>query len=339
MNVTGHYVQLGDTYYCQFGANDTNGSGGDGSGAAAYVREYGAAASAGPVASVVPTLLTHVDYPSGCYEVAVGVQEASGFEVGKAYGVYCTLAIDSENPTGAVGEFNCIASGKQPYVQVDANDYAKVYDNNGNAVAPAATALTNATWTDARAAKLDNLDQSIATTESNIRGADSDTLKTLSDQLDAIPSTILNSVGQEVWGDVVSGEGYGSTTAGGMLQAIKEDTTNLVSLCAKRYECFCDVVYDHDYNAGAGRATLIGWLLENNETVTSPTSASFTIYTTDPASPLWTAPGGSADANGVFRVTSSTPFSFSEDEIYSVLCEIVYGGVTHRGIISLKAVD
>jgi hypothetical protein len=41
-------------------------------------------------------------------------------------------------------------------------------------------------YTSARAAKLDNLDQALSTTESNIRGVDSDTLETLSDQLDTV---------------------------------------------------------------------------------------------------------------------------------------------------------
>jgi len=39
-------------------------------------------------------------------------------------------------------------------------------------------------------ADLTNLDQAISTTESNIRGADSDTLKTLSDQIDGVPAGV-----------------------------------------------------------------------------------------------------------------------------------------------------
>lgn len=39
---------------------------------------------------------------------------------------------------------------------------ARVVDANGNAVAPAATALSNATWTDARAGKLDNVDVTVS---------------------------------------------------------------------------------------------------------------------------------------------------------------------------------
>src|SRR5207237_342917 len=39
---------------------------------------------------------------------------------------------------------------------------ARVVDGSGNAVAPAATALTNATWTDARAGKIDDLDATVS---------------------------------------------------------------------------------------------------------------------------------------------------------------------------------
>jgi hypothetical protein len=43
-------------------------------------------------------------------------------------------------------------------------------------------------YTSTRGLLLDNLDQSLSTTETNIRGADDDDLKTLSDQIDNLPS-------------------------------------------------------------------------------------------------------------------------------------------------------
>lgn len=73
----------------------------------------------------------------------------------------------------------------------------RAVDGAGNAIAPAATALSTATWTAPRAAALDLLDVATSTlatpadllvTETNIRGADGDTLKTLSDQLDLVYS-------------------------------------------------------------------------------------------------------------------------------------------------------
>lgn len=48
--------------------------------------------------------------------------------------------------------------------------------------------------TAARALLLDNLDQAISTTENNIRGADGDDLKDLSDQIDAIPGATAGAL-------------------------------------------------------------------------------------------------------------------------------------------------
>lgn len=48
---------------------------------------------------------------------------------------------------------------------------ARVVDGSGNAVAPAATALTNVTWTDTRAAKLDNLDATITSRQATFTTA------------------------------------------------------------------------------------------------------------------------------------------------------------------------
>jgi hypothetical protein len=98
-------ASLGNTLYLHFGANDTSGSGGDGATPAAHVRKAGAAANAAPVLSPTPVLLSHEDYPAGCYEVAVAATEGNGFEASQEYAVFCTLAIDSQNPTGFIGEF------------------------------------------------------------------------------------------------------------------------------------------------------------------------------------------------------------------------------------------
>jgi hypothetical protein len=99
------YANLGDTVCFWFGANTTAGSGGDGASPAARVRLAGAAANAAPVLSPTPTLLSHANYPDGCYEVAVAATVGNGFAAGNEYAVFCTLAIDSQNPTGFLGSF------------------------------------------------------------------------------------------------------------------------------------------------------------------------------------------------------------------------------------------
>lgn len=110
------YATLEDTVYFWFAANDTSGSGGDGASPAADVRLAGAAVDAIPVLSPTPILLTHVNYPAGCYEVAVAATAGNGFAVNNTYAVFCTLAIDAQNPTGFVGSFDLkpvIANVKQ----------------------------------------------------------------------------------------------------------------------------------------------------------------------------------------------------------------------------------
>lgn len=99
------YAELGDTLYFWFAANDTSGSGGDGATPLADVRLAGAAASAAPVFSPTPSLLTDAGYPAGCHEVAVPATTGNGFADNQTYAVFSTLAIDSQNPTGFIGSF------------------------------------------------------------------------------------------------------------------------------------------------------------------------------------------------------------------------------------------
>lgn len=100
------YAAIDDTVYFWFAANTTSGSGGDGASPAADVRLAGAAAAAIPVYSPTPTLLSHANYPAGAYEIAITASVANGFATGNTYAVFCTLAIDSQNPTGFVGSFD-----------------------------------------------------------------------------------------------------------------------------------------------------------------------------------------------------------------------------------------
>jgi len=99
------YYQLDDTVYFAFAGNDTSGSGGDGASPLFDVRLCGAAADAAPVYSGSATLLTHASYPDGAHEVEIVASEANGFAAGNTYTVYCTLLVDSQNPTGVVGKF------------------------------------------------------------------------------------------------------------------------------------------------------------------------------------------------------------------------------------------
>lgn len=103
------YAELGDTIWFNFAANDTSGSGGDGASAAAHIMSMSAAASAAPVYSPTPELLSHASVPAGSYRVAVPLTTGNGFATGVTYAGYCTLAIDSQNPTGFIGR---VAIGK-----------------------------------------------------------------------------------------------------------------------------------------------------------------------------------------------------------------------------------
>jgi len=118
------FANLGDTVCFWFGANTTAGGGGDGGSPAADVRLAGAAADAAPVLSPAPSLLSHANYPAGCYEVAVAATQGNGFAAGNEYAVFCTLAIDGQNPTGFVGSFRL----DRPDVNV-----AEVSDSSGAA--------------------------------------------------------------------------------------------------------------------------------------------------------------------------------------------------------------
>ena len=96
---------LEDTVYFWFAANDTAGSGNDGATPVYDVRLAGAAADAAPVLSGNATLLSHANYPAGAHEVAIAATTANGFAAGSTYGVFCTLLVDSQNPTGFIGSF------------------------------------------------------------------------------------------------------------------------------------------------------------------------------------------------------------------------------------------
>lgn len=142
------HAEIGDTLYFYFASNDTSGSGDDGASAAAHVRLAGAAASAAPVLSPSPTLLSHASYPDGCYEVAVAATVGNGFSAGNTYSVFCSLAVDSQNPTGFIGKFMLdpiIANVKEVSDDENAADNLELACDNYSATRGlAGTALPNA---------------------------------------------------------------------------------------------------------------------------------------------------------------------------------------------------
>lgn len=99
------HATLADTVYFWFGSNDTSGSGADGASPVYDVRLAGAAADAIPTLSGSATLLSHANYPAGAHEVAIAATAGNGFAAGNTYAVFCTLLVDSQNPTGFVGSF------------------------------------------------------------------------------------------------------------------------------------------------------------------------------------------------------------------------------------------
>jgi len=96
---------LEDTVYFWFASNDTSGSGDDGATPLCDVRLAGATITDAPILSPTPALISHVNYPAGCYEVAVAATDANGFAATNTYAVFCALTVDSQNPTGFVGSF------------------------------------------------------------------------------------------------------------------------------------------------------------------------------------------------------------------------------------------
>ena len=121
---------VGTTVFAHFASNDTAGSGDDGASPTADVRECGAAVDAAPVYSPTPVLLTHVDYPEGCYEIPIPATVTNGFAGGKEYVVYSSIAVDVENPTGKVARFYLTGGGINDERPIDSTVYAQFASND-----------------------------------------------------------------------------------------------------------------------------------------------------------------------------------------------------------------
>lgn len=95
--------KLGDTFVFNFGVNDTSGTAADFTGPTCDVRLQGAAASAAPVHSPTPFLLTDAGYPAGAGEVSVTASSGNGFSSGNIYGVFVQVTADSQSPLACIG--------------------------------------------------------------------------------------------------------------------------------------------------------------------------------------------------------------------------------------------
>jgi hypothetical protein len=99
------YGELGDTLAFHFAVNDTSGSAIDGSGFSVDVRLVGAASSAAPVHAPTATLLSHANYPAGCYEIAIDATTGNGYADNSEYAVFVTGTADGQTPVAYVGSF------------------------------------------------------------------------------------------------------------------------------------------------------------------------------------------------------------------------------------------
>lgn len=103
--MTHQYGALGDTFYFGFSVNNTSGSGVDGTTPLFDVRLGGAAASAAPVLSGTPDILTHANFQPGAYECAIAATTGNGFVADSVYLVFATVTADGQTPAGSVGSF------------------------------------------------------------------------------------------------------------------------------------------------------------------------------------------------------------------------------------------
>lgn len=170
------HATIADTVYFWFGSNDTGGSGDDGATPVYDVRLAGDGAAAIPIHSDAPTLLTHANYPPGCHEIAIPATIGNGFAANQTYAVFCTLLVDGENPTGFAGSFTLTPLAK------------------------AATALSTAVWTNAKAAFVNASIAAIPLTA--MRGTDGVSL--------VVPPSVAQMTGEHA---VLSGEHAGLPTA------------------------------------------------------------------------------------------------------------------------------
>lgn len=261
--MSGHQTAtIGDTVFFWFGANDTSGSGGDGATPLFDVREAGAAAGAAPLISGTPTLLTEASYPAGCFEVAVIATIGNGFAADDTFGVFATLAIDSQNPTGFIGSCTLTPLAKEGALQtVDDNVDSILLDTAEIGIAGAGLTnidLPNQTMdiigslsgsvgsvsadvtTDSASRTASQADVSaLATTASldSAKGAGfvtgTDSLEAIRDRGDAAWTTgaggsapTVDEIADAVWDEAISGHTTGTSFGGKNQKVVPSETVN-----------------------------------------------------------------------------------------------------------------
>ncbi len=163
-----------DTVYFWVAANDTSGSGDDGATPLFDVRKAGDSASTIPLLSGTPTLLTHANYPAGCHEVAVAATVANGFAEDDTFAVFCTLTVDSQNPSGFVGSCTLTPLAKSSEVEsigsgaAGAVNFEPTEDNTSAAIIDGVTSVGTPTGTFANAEAEDGTVHSIADVANDI---------------------------------------------------------------------------------------------------------------------------------------------------------------------------
>ena len=127
-------ITVGETVRFHVGVNDTAGSGADGATCVWDVRLAGAAAGAAPVLSGSGTLLSHANFPAGCYEIEIAATVGNDFAANESYAVFASLAVDAQNPTGLVGEFETESTGSATthFSNQTTNAYSTVQSLNGD---------------------------------------------------------------------------------------------------------------------------------------------------------------------------------------------------------------
>ena len=204
--MSGHQTAtIEDTIFFWFAANDTSGSGGDGATPLFDVREAGAAASAAPLLSGTPVLLTNAAYPAGCHEIAVAATTGNGFAADDTFAVFCTLLIDSQNPSGFVGSCTLTPLAKAAAL-ADVPTVAEFEARTIVAAAyfdPAADAVANVTLV------------ATTTTNTDMRGTDNAATAANLATVDTVVDAILVDTA------VIGAAGAGLTDLGGMSTGMK----------------------------------------------------------------------------------------------------------------------
>lgn len=99
-------IALGKTIEIPFAANDDQGNGDDGSSPLFDVRLEGAAASAAPVFSGTPSLLTDAGYAPGGYVCIIAATAVNGFAWNGVYHVYATITVPTaKTPHASLDSF------------------------------------------------------------------------------------------------------------------------------------------------------------------------------------------------------------------------------------------